>query len=117
MLKIVLKNKWIHLPINNIHALFDQATPTMVRDISTARALYDTLTNLLPESILPSLTYNYIENRRHKGVLFTASNRMLIGHNSLSHRVSETAKKLEEGWNDMDRKSFKKYTKKVFSRF
>jgi hypothetical protein len=113
MLKIVLKNKWIQIPATTLHAQFTQATPSMMRDYSNALALFDIISTLIPDSVLPSLTHNYMESRRHDGILFTSSNKTVIGGNSISQRVSNISKKLKDNWQDMPKKDFKTYAKKT----
>jgi hypothetical protein len=114
MLKICLNNKWIKLPQLHLHKHFNQATPMMMRDYSTAKTLYDTITTMIPNSLLPTLVYNFLESRRHKGTLFTSSNSTNIGKNSLPNRVTNITKRMNEPWHEMPPKVFKKFAKKIF---
>jgi hypothetical protein len=113
MLRIVHKNNYSKLPPKNLHSLFQCATPEQSAEIHTAKTLHRVLHDTFPDSVLTTLTYNFTENRRHKGLLFTSSNKSKIGENCLGNRVSEVSKKLSNDWNLMNASQFKSYAKKI----
>jgi hypothetical protein len=117
MLKIVSKKPYSKTKGITLHKLFNQATPSMQRDISTSIALHRILWSQFPECLLPRLSFNIVESSRHRGLLFTTSNRTKIGENSLSNRVSDITKQLENDWHDMPSKNFKTYVHKRMKKF
>jgi hypothetical protein len=117
MLKIISMNDGSNLTSNALHSHFNQMTPEMIRDTSTMTALYNVINYGIPESLIPRLVYNSVENRRHNGLLFTSSEETKIGRNSLANRVKETPKGIEDNWHDMPKNIFRKYIKKKLMKF
>jgi hypothetical protein len=114
MLRIVSKTKKQQLPTIKLHKSLNQPTPKMWANYSDAKALYNVTTTTIPDSLLPTLTYNRLENKRFKGLTFTSSERTKIGSNSLANRVSEVSKIMDEDWSTMTKEQFKRFAKKKF---
>jgi hypothetical protein len=114
MLDIVSKNKGQKIPFEQLHYKLNQPTPRMWANYASSKALHNTSTSTIPESIIHTLTMNSLTNTRFKGQLFTSTEKTKIGRNSLANRVGEISKVMDTNWMEMSRKQFKNFAKKKF---
>lgn len=113
MLKIVQKDWNGEKSFKELHKVSKRATPEMWSNYVHCCALFDVVTIGKPNILLCKLMENNMVEQRFQGLIFTKSNRLKIGSNCLSNRVSNVSRKLNYNWIMYTKTAFKMNCKKL----
>ena len=114
MLQIVQKDYDKVLSFDDLHRLTNRASPNMWCNYVTACAMYDCVTNEVPQNILTKMTINSLNTSRRPGITFTRTNHIKIGFNCLGNRLQLVSTQLNIDWSIMSKQAFKKHCKNLF---
>ena len=98
----------------NLHKQLTRATPEMWQNYELALSLYDLITTKHPASNWEILQNNILQNRRSTRALFTSSNRLRCGINTLPNRLKTISNRIEKSWFSYSKDAFKLKCKMEF---
>ena len=98
----------------HLHKEYNRASPEMWSNYCTAKAMYSIYNSASLGYISLRASMNELMNRRRKGPVFTRSNKLKIGFNSISNRLQKVSQALELDWTDMSKVAFKTLCKAKF---
>jgi hypothetical protein len=113
MLKIVQKDWNGEKSFQELHKISKRATPKMWSNYVHCCALYDVVTTRKPNLLLSKLMENNLVEQRFQGLVFTKSNKIKIGLNCLSNRVTNVSRRLNFNWLMLSKTVFKLKCKKM----
>ena len=114
-LKVCAKTNdmWM-LSFKDLHEMAGRATPNRLAKYKMSLQLYKTVEHRCPTSEWVSITFNVINTSRQSNFAINSTNRLRVGYNSLSNRLSYLNGLIDLNWLNLSFDSYKMKCKKLF---
>ena len=114
-LKVCAKTNdmWM-LSFKDLHEMAGRATPNRLAKYKMSLQLYKTVVHRCPTSEWVSITFNVINTSRQSNFAINSTNRLRVGYNSLSNRLSYLNGLIDLNWLNISFDSYKMKCKKLF---